>query len=153
MITAAVEDWAEHFDEVEPILALHWQELALDKDKHAARLDPQWAIYKARHAAGELMTVVLREAGRLVGYFWGFVAPGLHYGSCLTLTCDIFYVLPEWRKGNAGLKLFRAVEVEAKRRGVQRMFMGSKLHKDSSRLFKALGYEPVEVYHSKWIGN
>ena len=94
-----------------------------------------------------------REAGKLVGYFVGFVAPGLHYETCLTLTMDIFYVHPDHRRGIGGLKLFRAVEKEAKRRGVQRMLVGSKCHADASTLFERLGYTEVERYYSMWLGD
>jgi len=151
MITAQVEALADGgLDELKPILPRHWEELALNKDR--VPLDPQYDIYLAREARGEIMYVTLREAGRLLGYFVGFVAPGLHYRTCLTLTMDIFYVCPEERGRRGGVTLFQEVLREAKRRGVQRVFVGSKLHKDASRLFEALGFEPVETYYSKWLG-
>jgi len=151
MITAQIEEMGPFIQEVMPMLHQHWEELALNKDK--VPLDPQYEVYMAREASGQSMVVTLREAGRLVGYFVGFVAPGLHYKTCLTLTMDIFWTHPDIRGGLAGVKLFRAVEKEAKRRGVQRIFYGSKLHKDASRLFEFLKMEPVEVYYSKWIGD
>jgi len=80
------------------------------------------------------------------------VAPGLHYKTCLTLTMDIFWVKPEYRGKSAGIRLFKTVEAEARRRGVQRMFMGSKLHKDAGWLFEKLDYKPVETYYSKFLG-
>jgi GNAT superfamily N-acetyltransferase len=67
---------------------------------------------------------------------------------------DIYWVHPSVRgKGLPGVKLLRKVEAEAKRRGVQRLYFGSKLHKDSSRLFQFMKMDPVEVYYSKWIGD
>jgi hypothetical protein len=48
--------------------------------------------------------------------------------------------------------MFRFVEAELRRRGVQRWFMGSKTHADASPLFKRIGATPVETYYSKWIG-
>ena len=151
MLTAQVEEWSPFIQEAQPLLPLHWEELALNKDK--VPLDPQYDVYAARDAAGQVMVVTLRDAGRLVGYFIGFVAPGLHYQTCLTLTMDIFWTHPDIRGGFGGVRLFRAVEKEAKRRGVHRMFYGSKLHKDASRLFDFLKMEPVETYYSKWIGD
>jgi GNAT superfamily N-acetyltransferase len=151
MLTAQVESLTDRLEEMKPLFPLHWEELALDKDK--VPLDPQYDAYLARDALGEVLFVTVRGAGELVGYFVGFVAPGMHYRTCLTLTMDIFFVHPGSRGKAAGLMLFRAVEAEAKRRGVQRMFVGSKNHKDASRLFVALGFEPVETYHSKWIGD
>lgn len=150
MITFAVEPLTERLEELKPLFPRHWEELALNKDH--VPLDPQYDIYLARDAMGEVLFVAGREAGRLVAYFVGFVAPALHYRTCLTLTEDIFYVLPEKRGEGAGVHLFKAVEAEAKRRGVERMFVGSKLHRDASWLFEKLGYIEVERYYSKWFG-
>lgn len=150
MLSAQPEPFPPFLEEVKPLLPIHWEELALNRD--TVPLDPQYDEYLRRDSIGQVMTITLRETGKLVGYFIGFVAPGLHYRTCLTLTMDIYFVLPEYRRGTGGLKLFKAAEREAKRRGVQRMFVGSKLHKDSSRLFEALRYEPVEKYYSCWLG-
>ena len=150
MITAQPENLTERLEEMKPLFPLHWEELALNKDR--VPLDPQYDVYLERDARGEVLFVTLREVGELVGYFVGFVAPGLHYRTCLTLTMDIFYVRPD-KRGRCGVKLFRAVEAEAKRRGVKRMFVGSKCHKDASWLFERLGYQEVERYYSKWMGD
>lgn len=151
MITAQVEDFVFHLPEHRPMLESHWAELALDK-AHVP-LAPRFEIYLAKQAAGELLFVTLRQNGVIIGYFIGFIAPGLHYKTCLTLTMDIFYIKLECRGGSGALRLFRKVLAEAKRRGVQRVFLGSKLHSDSGRLFKALGFAPVETYYSKWLGD
>lgn len=150
MNTWCVESLTERLEEMKPLFPEHWKELALDQDK--VPLDPQYDIYLERDRRGEVLFVAGRSHGGLIGYFVGFVAPGLHYKTCLTLTMDIFWVHPDFR-GSAGRGLFRAVQDEAKRRGVQRMFMGSKLHKDASWLFTALGFVEVERYFSKWIGD
>lgn len=151
MMTAAPEPWRPTIDELMPMLPLHWDELALDKDR--VPLVPRWDVYDGRDAAGELLLVVLREDGKAVGYYWGFVAPGLHYATCLTAQMDIFYVHPEHRNGRGGTILFQAVEKELRRRGVRRWFVGAKLHRDASPLFKRLGFVPIEVYHTKWLGD
>lgn len=151
MITAQIESFAERLEELQKLLPMHYEELALNQDK--VPLAPQYDIYIARERLGELLFVTLREAGALVGYFIGFIAPGLHYKTCLTCTMDIFYVHPAKRKGTAGVRLFRFVEAELMRRGVQRWYMGSKVHADASPLFKRIGAEPVETYYSKWLGD
>jgi GNAT superfamily N-acetyltransferase len=151
MLTVQVESLTDRLEEMKPLFPQHWEELALNKDK--VPLDPQYDIYLRRDAAGEVLFVTVREDGELVGYFVGFVAPGLHYRTCLTLTMDIFYVHPDHRGQAGGLKLFREVHREARRRGVQRAFYGSKNHKDASRLFEAIGCEPVETYYSIWLGD
>jgi GNAT superfamily N-acetyltransferase len=151
VITAQVEPWSEFVKDAVELFPAHWEELALNKDK--VPLSVQHDVYLAYEAAGQTLVVTLRQKGRLVGYFVGFVSPALHYSTCLTLQMDIFWTHPDIRGRMEGVKLFRAVEAEAKRRGVQRIFYGSKLHKDASRLFEYLKMEPVEVYYTKWIGD
>jgi len=150
MLTAQVEPWTAMLEQLKPMFPAHWEELALNKDH--VPLDPQYDIYLERDRRGELLLITLRQDGDLVGYFIGFIAPGLHYKTCLTLTMDIFYVWPGARGLNGGIIMFKAVHAEAKRRGVQRIFAGSKLHADASWLFEKLGYEEVERYHSLWLG-
>lgn len=150
MITFHIESFEERLDELKTLLPEHYKELALNQDK--VPLDPQYHVYIERERAGGLLFVTLRDAGALVGYFIGFIAPGLHYQTCLTCTMDIFYVRADMRTGSAGVSLFRFVEKELRRRGVKRWFMGSKVHADASALFKRIGAAPVETYYSKWIG-
>lgn len=150
MLTAQVENLTENLEGLKAFFPMHWEELALNQKQ--VPLDPNYDTYLAKDAAGEMMLVTLRKAGEIVGYFVGFVGPALHYQTCLTLTMDIFYVLPEHRGSGGGFILFKEVEREARRRGVQRMFVGSKCHKDASWLFEKLGYEEVERFYCLWMG-
>lgn len=148
-LSAQVEPFSAALPEMLPMLPLHWEELALDKDQ--VPLAPRWDAYARMESEGQLLLVTLREHGQLVGYSWTFIAPHLHYGTTLTATMDIFWIRPESRGRMGGRRLFRAVEAELRRRGVKRWMVGSKLHKDSSRLFEALGFRPVEVWLSKML--
>lgn len=150
MITCHVESFEERIEELQSLLPLHYEELALNQDK--VPLSPQYNVYVEREQQGGLLFVTLRDAGELVGYFIGFIAPGLHYSTCLTCTMDIFYLRKDKRTGSAGVRMFRFVEQELRRRGVHRWFMGSKIHADASALFKRIGAAPVETYYSKWLG-
>jgi len=151
MLTPQVESFTELQPILKEVFPRHWEELALNKDK--VPLDPMYEIYFERDKRGEVLLVTLREEGEIAGYFIGFINPGLHYRTCLTCIMDIFYVKPEHRNKRGGVILFKAVEKECKRRGVQRIYAGSKLHKDSGRLFEALGYNKIEAYYSRWIGD
>jgi GNAT superfamily N-acetyltransferase len=151
MITAHIESFEENLDYLKPLLPIHYKELALDQDK--VPLSPQFDKYIAAEKRGELIFITLRNKGEIVGYFIGFISYGLHYSTCLTCQMDIFYVLPEHRGGGAGFELFKFVEKSLKKRNVQRMFVGSKMHKDASWLFNKLGYTPVETYYSTWLGD
>lgn len=149
MITCSVESLVDVLPEMKTLFGGHWEELALDKQ--AVPLDPQYEVYLERERLGQTLVIVMRENGVVIGYWVGFIAPGLHYRTCLTATMDIFYIKPEARGGSKALKMFRFVEKELVRRGVQRWFMGSKLHKDVGRLFAALGMKPIETYYSKLL--
>lgn len=151
MITCHTESFEEQLPELKKLLPLHWQELALNKDK--VPLDPQYDIYIERERRGELLFMVMRDLGEMIGYFIGFIAPGLHYRTCLTCTMDIFYVHPDHRCRFGGPRLFKAVKQELIRRGVDRWFVGSKEHADASRLFEALRFDKVETYYSMWLGD
>ena len=149
-ITFHVEKFEDRLEELKTILPRHWEELALDKDK--VPLDPQYDVYIDREKKGGLIFIVGRLNGEMVAYFIGFVGPGIHYKTCLTCTMDIFYVTPEHRGRMGGIRLFKFVKAELIRRGVQRWIVGSKAHKDASRLFEALGMELIETYYSQWLG-
>jgi GNAT superfamily N-acetyltransferase len=150
MITCAVELFPPFLEEVKPVFPIHWEELALHKDK--VPLDPQYDIYLQKDRDGQILLVVARENGKLIGYFVGFVGRHLHYKSYLTCGMDIFYVLPQHRGSRVGIKLFKTVEAECKRRGIQTLIVGSKLHKDASWLFEYLKYTEVERYYQCWTG-
>jgi hypothetical protein len=150
MITFNVESFIEVYPELEPLLHKHYGEISLHKD-HDVPLDPQLSTYHARERDGSLMTVIGRENGEIVAYFLCFIAPGLHYRSCLTCSPDIFFVREDKRTGMAGVRMFKFVEKELKRRGVKLWFVGSKNAHDSTALFRFLKFEPVETTHSKWL--
>ena len=151
MITCHVESFEERLDELQSLLPLHYAELALNQDK--VPLSPRYNVYIEHERTGGLLFVTLRDAGEMVGYFIGFIGPGLHYSTCLTCNMDIFYVRKDLRTGRAGVNMFRFVKAELKRRGVQRWFVGSKVHADASALFKYLKFAPCETYYTMWIGD
>lgn len=151
MITAQVESLTDTLEELKPLLPLHWEELALNKDD--VPLDPQYDVYLQRDAAGEITFVTVRDDGALIGYLVGFVMPGLHYKTCLTCITDIFYLVQDKRAFGAGTMLFDAAEKELKRRGVKRWFVGSKDHKACSDFLTMRGLAPVETMHSKMLGD
>lgn len=148
-LSAQVESLTERLEELKAFFPLHWEELALNRDM--VPLDPQYQVYLERDALGMVCFVTLRCDGDLCGYFVGFVAPGLHYQSCLTCIMDIFWVNPSHRTGSAGIRLFRCVEAELKRRGVRRWVVGSKIAHDASALFRRLGFDPIETTYSKML--
>ena len=148
--TAQVESFSICFNEWITLIDCHYDELSLHKDM-GIPLSPQFHEYFRRESIGSMLYVTLRSGGILIGYLIGFIAPSLHYHTCLTCMPDIFFIHPEHRGGVGAFRLFRCAERELRRRGVQAWFIGSKNHRDSSRLFRALGFDAVETIHCKWL--
>ena len=151
MITFQAESFEHTLDELRPILDVHYLELAMHQDK--IPLAPQFDVYIANERINQLLFFTVRDDNRLVGYFIGFISPGLHYSETVTCKMDIFFIHPDYRgEGNIGLKMFRNLEQELRRRKVQHWFVGCKLKADAGPLFRRMGFEPIETYYSKWIG-
>lgn len=141
----------EHFRNVQPelvdIVAVHWREIALDRA--AVPLDPDWERYYELADAGKLSVVTARERGRLVGYHIAVVSPHLHYRGTLHGVTDVYFILPEFRKGFTGIRLMKVVDEELKRLGVVKRITGTKRHLDMGRLFERLGYRETERVYTK----
>ncbi len=144
-LIAAIEGYTAVEPELRELYPQHYNELATDKD---IPLAPNYAGYRTLDANGCVFLVTLRDAGRLAGYFLGFLFPELHYQSCLACTGDIFYVRPEYRRGTAGLQMFRFAKRELKARGIQRWHVTTKLHQDCGALLRRVGFSPVEMHYS-----
>lgn len=150
MITFVIEPFSSVYAELLPLLHQHYGEISTHKD-HGVPLEPQVGVYRAREADGSLLMVIGRERGEIVAYFVAFIAPGLHYASCLTCLPDIFFVREDKRTGLAGVRMFRFVEKELRRRGVKRWAVGGKVVHDASALFKFLDFQAVETTFEKWL--
>lgn len=150
MVTYQTEGFDTMIDEWKTLAIDHWNEIALNKDK--IKLNLAWDKYKALDDAGTWFCVTVRDDGKMVGYFIGFIMPHLHYIDNIMLFYDIFYLKPDYRKGMTGIKLFQVMENEAKKRGVVKMYVSTKLGHDIGRIFEYLGYTAIERVYSKMIG-
>lgn len=147
MLTAQIEDLdAAALEEVKPLLPTHYDELSEHK-LAGIPLDPQFDLYLARAAAGQVLYVTLRDQGELIGYLVSFIAPGMHYRSCLTATADIFFVKPDRRGAEGGVLLGRTWVRECRRRGIDLMQIGMKVRHavHARRMLEACGFEETEV--------
>lgn len=150
-VTAQVENLTETLEELKPHFPAHWEELGLFKDKMP--LDPQYDIYEKMDEAGQAFLATLRDGGRLVGYFVGFITPGLHYKQTLTCKMDIVYIDPAYRDAGNGFLLFETVKAALTKRGVKLWWVGSKNHKPIEAFFRAFGFAQEEAYFAMWLGD
>jgi GNAT superfamily N-acetyltransferase len=146
-----VERYADVIAEAIPLLSYHWEEIAMFKDK--IKLCPAFDKYEEIDKAGGLHIITARVGGRLIGYHVAFVTPHPHYKNNLMSLTDIFFILPEHRKGLLGFRFFQFIEHEMRKLGVTKMMAGTKLNRDLGILFERLGWEPTDRMYSKYIGS
>lgn len=151
MVTYAVEPWRQYKAEALCLWPQHWQEIAIDREAIPLKVD--YDQYDALDAIGALHVLVARSAGKIVGYWLGIIRPHLHYADSLSAFTDIYYILPEYRKGRVGINLFKEAEKTLRARGVQKVFTGTKVHLDMGRVFEHLGYRKTEVLYTKVLGD
>jgi len=150
MISIQLETFAGILPELKKVVVEHHKEVALDQG--IIKLDPQYDTYLLREQAGETHVVTMRDAGELIGYYIGFIAPGLHYKECLTYVVDIFYVAPKYRRQGIAKEALQFLEKDLLRRGVRKVYMGSWVKADCSPLFESMGYIKAEVVFTKLLG-
>ena len=143
-----IEKWGDALPELGPLFHELWADVAVDQDRFTAKCDE--AKYAALEQAGILHLVTARTEGKLIGYFLMFVTPNAHYhGAGLMGFTDMFYLRPEFRRGNTGMKMFAFMEQTLRDKGVVKLYTSHKLHRDRGPMLKALGYKPTDMVYSK----
>lgn len=141
-ITYLPERWADCFREMMPLWKDHWEEIAIHRD--AIPLDPDVAEYQRLDNEGVLAVVVARCEGRVVGYYISFVKSHLHYRTTLHAFTDVYYVVPDFRKGFCGIRLIEAAMKHWRERGVKKAFTATKFALNMTPVFEHLGWISTE---------
>lgn len=149
-IEYSTEKFRAAWPEIETLIEAHWSEIAIDRDK--IPLDVDVDQYFAMDDANRLHVLTVRDNSRLIGYHIAIVSGMLHYKSTLHAITDVYFILPEYRKGTVGLRMFKEFEQRMRNVGVQKLFTGTKRHKDMGQLFEYLGYDETERLFTKYIG-
>lgn len=149
MVKFYIETLEEARYDAENLLKLHWEQIALNKDK--IKLNPDWETYKALEDSGILKIFTAREGATLVGYFVVTVMRNLHYKDHLFASNDLIFLHPDHRKGLVGAKLIQFAEEHLKRMGVSVMTVNTKMHKPFDKLLKWLGFTHIENLYSKYL--
>jgi N-acetylglutamate synthase-like GNAT family acetyltransferase len=129
---------------------MHWGEIALDKEK--IKLNPDIDTFQLLEDCDHLHIITLRDDGKLVGYHASIVRAHLHYKDSLTAYVDMYFIHPDYRKGRVGIDLFKYAEKSLSERGCERIYTGTKLHKDMGVLLSRLGHKETERLYVKYIG-
>lgn len=135
------------FEDVQPLLALHYRELTLHQDKIA--LDPVWERYAALERQGSFALFTARDGGRLIGYSAFYVQNHIHYTDTIVAANDVLFLHPDYRKGSAGIKLIKFSEQQLQAQGVNKITWHVKFSKDFRPILHRLGYADEEVMCGK----
>ena len=145
----ALESVASVTDEIKPLIAAHYDEIATYKD---IPLRPNWDAYHRAEVAGILRIYTARFMDRLVGYSIFLVTPALHYETSVQANEDVLFILPEYRKGRVGMNLIRYADESLEREGVQVLRRHVKARHDFGPLLERMGYQLEDYMFSRRLG-
>lgn len=144
------ERWLDVLPELRPLFHFLWEDVAVDKDRFRARCNE--AMYAQMAANGFVHVITARFEGKIVGWYVMTIMVNGHYADAgLMAFCDQYFLRSEFRKGNAGLRLFQEAIKYAKSKGAQKFYTSHKIHRDRSGLMKLLGFKATDVIYSKLL--
>ena len=151
MINIQIEKLNSCLEEMKPFLIKHYEEVAMYKEH--IKLNPDYDTYFRLEESGDLVVVIAREEGKLVGYFLSFVMRHPHYKDHLFASNDIIYVDPDNRDFGIGPSMISFAEGCLKERGVSVMVINMKTAKPFEGLCQSLGMDRAEYTYTKYIGD
>jgi hypothetical protein len=143
-----IENFSDVIEEAKPLLELHWDELALNKDQF--KLDPNYEAYGLLEKANLVRIFTARSNGKLIGYACYFIHRNLHYKSMIQAVSDIFWLAPEARGSRTAVRFFTFIETALTLYGVHIMHTTHKTaHPAAGRVLEHLGHALIEAVYSK----
>lgn len=149
-IVIAEESLKECLEELKPLLEEHYKEVALYQDK--IDLAPEYDKYAALEDSGNLHTIVVRDSGKVIGYYISFIDTHIHYMNTLYAINDVIYLDPEYRHTSVSSDLLEYAEKSLKEIGVSVITLHMKTYLPFEGLAKKHGFDKVEYCYSKYIG-
>src|SRR5271163_2702093 len=88
-----LEKWADFFRDAREVFAVHFDELALHKDKVPLGMDD--ALYQHLEDLGRLHVLAVRKEQSVIGYYIAIIIPNHPHNKDAgpVATCDMFYIL------------------------------------------------------------
>ena len=144
------EKISEAFDEMDPLMIIHWQEVANNQDIRP--LDINYDKYIELNNQGHLRLFTVRDDyGTLVGYATYFIADNLHYKTWKYASNDVYYLSEEHRKTGVSTKMFEEIEKWLKDMDVNNIVIQDKVHHTHEKFFTKMGYTLIEQNYEKVI--
>jgi len=136
-------------EEIKPLIAAHWEEIALNKEE--IKLNPDWDAYALLEAEGRLKVFTAREGDLLVGYFVVVIGVNLHYKDHTFACNDIIFMHKDYRKGFAGIKLIKFAKKCLTEDGVSVLTINTKVHQPFDKVLERLGFNLIERTYSSYL--
>jgi hypothetical protein len=137
MITFQKEAPMPFADEAMQLFKDHYDEIAERTD--IIELDPDIGRYNYLYNQKMLEIHTARDDGKLIGYSLWFISNHIHYKKSLTVSSDVLYISPNYRKGMLGYKFIKWTTEEIKKREPQRIVFHVKPFLDYGHLIERLG--------------
>lgn len=148
-VSFRIEPFFSIMNELPPLFIEHHK---MVKQPFYKDLKIDWPRYLALEQANILHILTARCDEKLVGYLFFNTIPHILYADIPHCFVDIFFLLPEYRKGLVGLRMFKEFEKQVKAHGIKVVYVNSNLsYNRIEKLFKRLGYEPGEMSFIKKV--
>ena len=150
MTTFAREMLCEVVQEVQPLLLAHHEELTPRKDLR--RLNPQWKAYALLEQLERYAIFTARdERGALVGYGGFHVVRHLHDADFAMAQNDLFYIVPERRRGTTAMSFLHYCEEQLVALPVRMICYLGCAGNNLLPILHRLGYADEPVMASKYF--
>ena len=149
MITYQEEKIADIWEELVPLLHEHRKEV--EDEFITAPLEPDGKQYARMEEHGLFCILTARCNGKLVGYNAFYLYPHSHYPSMKYANNDVLFLLPEYRRSSAGIKLITEAEKMLRKHGVASILMEVRDYRDFSPILKHNGFHKQGTVYMKII--
>jgi hypothetical protein len=146
-ISFQVENWFDCKNELQNIFEKAWKELEFNNECLPLSIDNEYFDDMAKN--DNLCIIVVRNNQNIVGYCVLIIGNHIHSKDSLTAYTSSYYLLPEFRKGYSGVKLFTFLQKVLKEKGINRIITTTKTQHDKSPIFKKLKWDKIETVYSK----
>jgi|TARA_B110000240_G_scaffold195369_1_gene244848 hypothetical protein len=135
--------------DIEPLINLHWKEIALNQDN--IKLNPDWEAYANLESEGKLKIFTAREGDTLVGYFVTILGRNIHYKDHVFASNDVIYLHKDYRKGFAGIRLIKFAKKCLTEDGISVLTINTKVHQPFDKVLERLGFNLIERVYSSYL--
>lgn len=137
----------ELFAEMEPLLRIHWKEVAHFQD---IELNPDYGLYLAIEATNGIRIYTARGAeGQVIGYAAYFVRHNLHYKQSKQAVQDVVFIDPRHR--GFGEEFLTWCDEQLRGDGVEIVYHHVKVAHNWGQMLERNGYIHMEHIYAKRI--